>query len=139
MKEPGIVGVRIGVTVLVMKSMVSTPVVYIILERHAMHDHEQNSKWQLCFVGSMRPKSVTTGEHAHRGEATDHVDVEHALPRNVRIESQCPVAVQSAHVQRQHAEHIAPHDLTLERYLALGVILLGLTTVVLYIAFHTGQ
>jgi uncharacterized membrane protein len=50
-----IVGISISFAVLVMNSMISRPFVDIILESHAIEDHQHHPKRELCLVGLVSP------------------------------------------------------------------------------------
>ena len=56
--SPGIVGIGICFSVLVVNPMVATPLVYVVLEGHDMEEGQDYTQLYLSFVCPVRPKPV---------------------------------------------------------------------------------
>ena len=56
-----IVGISIGISPLVVATVIARPFNDIILESHGIHEHQQNSERESSLVALVRPESMSSG------------------------------------------------------------------------------
>lgn len=107
-KEASIGVMRIGISVwpLVMNTMISAPLVEVILQSHDVKKREYESEGPMGLVSAMGPEAMSTCLHSDSSKEHDTVSPPHSPQFTAGNETE---GVETDDVHYQEGDYVAPY------------------------------